>query len=137
VPLTRAAADSAVAREKYTGMWTVALAAKRLVEAGFAVTVTDSAINYPHLSVPGKYIRLGRGDLHAFFYPDTNNAKADVARLDSLTAAPPGVTIDWPSPPTMVRSLNLIVIFLSNSPSSSDRLANAILGGLMPPERKK
>ncbi len=131
--MSRATADSAVFREKYTGAWTTALVAQRLIEAGFAVTLTDSTINYPHLSVPGKYIHLGRGDVHAFFYPDTAKARMDAARLDSLTAAPPGVVVQWAKPVTLVRNLNLVVIFLSDSPVSSERLSDAILGGLMPP----
>jgi hypothetical protein len=135
--LSRAAADSAVKAERYTGLWTPALLAKRLVESGMAVTLTDSIFRYQHLSVEGKFIKLGRGDLYAFFYSDTLQAGLEVARLDSATAAPPGITVPWTMPPTLARSLNLIVIFLSDSPGSSERVSNAILGGLAPPEPNK
>jgi hypothetical protein len=121
---------------EYTGMWTAPLLAKRLTDQGMAVTITDSVIPYEHLSVPGQYFKLGRGDVHAFFYPDTLSASRDYGRLDRSTAAPPGAATSWPTSPTLVRSLNLIVIFLSNSPGHSERVANGILGGLAPPDRK-
>jgi hypothetical protein len=93
---------------------------------------SDSVVTYEHLSVPGVQYRTGRGDVRAFFYPDTLAAQLDYARLDTNTAAPPGVVAKWPAPVTVVRSLNLIAILLFNSPGHTERVANGILGGLPP-----
>jgi hypothetical protein len=99
------------------------------------VLPVDTAIQYAHLSVPGTHIRIGRGDVHAFFYADTLQPREDLARLDSSTGAPPGVEMRWPAHMTLVRSLNLVAILLIDSPGHTERVANGILGGLPPPER--
>ena len=101
------------------------------------VVTWDSVVRYEYLSVPGQHIRIGHGDVQAFIYPDSIQPKADVAKLDTATAAPPGKQVHWPAPVTLVRSLNLVAILLIDSPGHSERVANGILGGPPPPEHQK
>jgi hypothetical protein len=70
--------------------------------------------------------------LEVFIYPRTEEVKAEISKLDTLTAAPRGQKGAWEMPPTLVRSANLIAVFVTDSPQQAERLVLAITAG--PPQ---
>jgi hypothetical protein len=80
-------------------------------------------------SVRPAIYNLGRGRLEVFIYPDQSAANADVKRIDTVSAAPRGGTSPWPTPPTFVRSANLVAVFLTENPTQAERLTLALTAG--------
>jgi hypothetical protein len=76
---------------------------------------------------------VGSAKLEVFVYPDEKSLARDWAGLDSLTASPRGITTTWEAPPTLIRSANLAALFISDSPTKSDRLSLALTAGAPQP----
>jgi hypothetical protein len=77
---------------------------------------------------------LGRSRLEVFIYSSESSLAADVAKIDTLTAAPRGVKNPWPFfSPTFVRSANLAAVFLTDNPTQAERLTLALTAGAPQP----
>ena len=77
---------------------------------------------------------LGRSRLEVFIYPSESTLAADLAKIDTLTAAPRGVKNPWPFfSPTFVRSANLVAVFLTDNPTQAERLTLALTAGAPQP----
>jgi len=73
---------------------------------------------------------LGRSRLEVFIYPDESALAGDVARIDTVSAAPRGTPTPWPSfSPTFVRSGNLAAVFLTDNATQAERLTLALTAG--------
>ncbi|HEX6574429.1 MAG TPA: hypothetical protein VF042_05610 [Gemmatimonadaceae bacterium] len=117
---------------EHTGQWEACSLERRLKQSGFVVKRLDDAVERNGFSVKPVAYALGSSRLEAFFYKNEAAAAKDIAGLDTLTATPAGTPSQWPSTPTVVRSANLIAVYLGQSPRQSERFALAITAG--PPQ---
>jgi hypothetical protein len=116
-----------------TGKWARCSVEKRLEQSGFVLrkVVVPGPKRAGFSVTPTTYL-LGSAKLEVFLYPDEVSLARDWGRLDTLTASPRGTTPAWEAPPTLIRSANLAALFISDSPTKSDRLALALTAG--PPQ---
>jgi hypothetical protein len=121
-----------------TGQWALCNLEKRLEQSGFVVKrVSGEAPRRAGFSVAPAVYTLGRGRLEAFVYPDEAALAKDMASMDTLTASPRGKPGSWEMPPTLVRSVNLAAVFLTDSPVQAERLTLAITAGAPQPNSSR
>lgn len=132
---TAAAASASSAKCPMSGEWRLCSVLDRLDRAGLAPQPGTDTVRRSFFSVPGQRIRIGRGTLEVYVYPDHDAMARDVRRLDSASASPPGEHVDWPTPPTLITSNNLAAVLLSSNERAIERVRDAITAGLPPAER--
>ena len=78
---------------------------------------------------------LGRTRLEVFIYPSESAVSADVAKIDTVFAAPRGAPNPWGMGvfPTFVRSGNLAAVFMTDNPTQAERLILALTAGAPQP----
>ncbi len=113
-----------------TGKWALCSVEMRLGQAGFVVRRVNDAPHRAGFNVaPAAYI-LGRSRLEVFIYPDESALAGDLARIDTVSAAPRGTPNPWPAfTPTFVRSGNLAAVFLTDNATQAERLTLALTAG--------
>jgi hypothetical protein len=118
-----------------TGQWAVCSVERRLMQSGFVLRrVNGPAPRRAGFSVLPVAYTLGRSRLEVFIYPSESALAADVAKIDTATAAPRGVKNPWPFfSPTFVRSVNLAAVFLTDNPTQAERLTLALTAGAPQP----
>jgi hypothetical protein len=118
-----------------TGKWALCSVENRLVQSGFVVRRVNG--ERPHragFSVTPAVYTLGRSRLEVFIYPNDSAAAADVAKMDTVSAAPRGAKNPWPFfSPTFVRTANLVAVFLTDNPTQAERLTLALTAGAPQP----
>jgi hypothetical protein len=118
-----------------TGMWALCSVENRLVQSGFVVRRVNGEV--PHragFSVIPTVYTLGRSRLEVFIYPSESALAADVAKMDTISAAPRGAKNPWPFfSPTFVRSANLAAVFLTDNATQAERLTLALTAGAPQP----
>jgi hypothetical protein len=113
-----------------TGLWAVCSVEKRLEQSGFVVKpVGGIASRRAGFSVAPNVYRLGRSRLEVFIYPNEAALSADVAKMDTASAAPRGAVNPWGMPPTFVRSGNLAAVLLTDNATQAERLTLALTAG--------
>lgn len=113
-----------------TGKWARCSVEKRLEQSGFVVRpVPGDAPRRAGFSVAPLVYRLGKSTLEVFIYPDEASLSRDIAKLDTVTAAPRGSAGNWSAVPTFVRSGNLAAVFLSDNATQAERLTLALTAG--------
>jgi hypothetical protein len=118
-----------------TGQWALCSVERRLVQSGFVIRRVEGAPpRRAGFSVLPAVYTLGRSRLEVFIYPSEATLAADVAKIDTLSAAPRGAKNPWPFfSPTFVRSANLAAVFLTDNPTQAERLTLAITAGAPQP----
>jgi hypothetical protein len=117
-----------------TGRWATCSVETRLGQSGFVVRrVSGEARARPGFSVPPAIYTLGRTRLEVFIYPSESAVAADVAKLDTVFAAPRGARNPWLMVPTFVRNGNLAAVFLTDNPTQAERLTLALTAGAPQP----
>jgi hypothetical protein len=118
-----------------TGRWALCSVERRLTQSGFVVRRVDGAPpRRAGFSVLPAVYTLGRSRLEVFIYPSEATLAADVAKIDTVSAAPPGAKNPWPFfSPTFVRSANLAAVFLTDNPTQAERLTLALTAGAPQP----
>lgn len=118
-----------------TGKWALCSVEKRLGQAGFVVKrVGGEAPHRAGFSVVPAVYMLGRSRLEVFIYPTESAVSADVAGIDTLSAAPRGAPNPWSFfSPTFVRSANLAAVFLTDNATQAERLTLALTAGAPQP----
>ena len=131
----KAGASSAAPVCPRTGQWALCSVERRLVQSGFVIRRVEGAPpRRAGFSVLPAVYTLGRSRLEVFIYPSEATLAADVAKIDTLSAAPRGVKNPWPFfSPTFVRSANLAAVFLTDNPTQAERLTLAITAGAPQP----
>jgi hypothetical protein len=125
-----AASSAAPSTCPRTGLWATCSVETRLGQSGFVVRrVTEAAPRRPGFSVPPVAYNLGRTRLEVFIYPSELALAADMARIDTVIAAPRGARNPWMMIPTFVRSANLAAVFLTDNPTQAERLSLALTAG--------
>ncbi|HEX9083600.1 MAG TPA: hypothetical protein VF836_02590 [Gemmatimonadaceae bacterium] len=118
-----------------TGKWALCSVESRLAQSGFVVRRVNG--DPPHragFSVTPVVYTLGRSRLEVFIYPSESALAADVAKMDTATAAPRGAKNPWPFfSPTFVRSANLAAVFLTDNATQAERLTLALTAGAPQP----
>jgi hypothetical protein len=71
--------------------------------------------------------------LEVFIYPNESALAADLAKIDTVSAAPRGAPNQWSMPPTFVRSGNLAAVFLTDNAAQAERLTLALTAGAPQP----
>lgn len=113
------------------GEWRTCSIKKRLERAGLVPIERPEPAREPFLSVPGTAFSLGKyAELRVYVYPDRAARERESSKLDSLTASPRGTTVDWPAPPTLFTSNNVLAILLSQNEHLIERVELAITAGL-------
>lgn len=117
-----------------TGEWALCSVETRLGQSGFVVRrVSGDAPRRAGFSVAPSVYTLGRTRLEVFIYPSESALAADMARIDTVIAAPRGSRNPWLMIPTFVRSGNLAAIFLTDNPTQAERFTLAITAGAPQP----
>lgn len=117
-----------------TGLWALCSVEKRLVQSGFVVKrMNGDTPRREGFSVAPTVYTLGHSRLEVFIYPDEATLAREVARIDTVTAAPRGARSPWNTPPEFVRSANLAAVFLTDSPQQAERLMLALTAGAPQP----
>ncbi len=118
-----------------TGKWALCSVENRLVQSGFVVRrVNGEAPHRAGFSVAPAVYTLGRSRLEVFIYPSESTLAADVAKMDTISAAPRGAKNPWPFfSPTFVHSGNLAAVFLTDNASQAERLTLALTAGAPQP----
>ena len=130
---TRAGSRS-TAKCPRTGLWATCSVETRLGQAGFVVRrVTEAAPRRAGFSVAPVAYNLGRTRLEVFIYPSESALAADMARIDTVTAAPRGGRNPWLMIPTFVHTANLAAVFLTDNPTQAERLTLALTAGAPQP----
>jgi hypothetical protein len=135
VPPTRTPIGTKAPTCPRTGQWAICSVERRLTQSGFVVRhVSGEAPRRAGFSVKPAAYTLGRSRLEVFIYPSESELAADVAKIDTATAAPRGVQNPWPYfSPTFVRSGNLAAVFLTDNGTQAERLTNALAAGAPQP----
>lgn len=134
VPSGTAAGSRSTAKCPRTGLWETCSVETRLGQAGFVVRrVTEGAPRRAGFSVAPVAYNLGRTRLEVFIYPSESALAADIARIDTVIAAPRGARNPWLMIPTFVRSANLAAVFLTDNPTHAERLTLALTAGAPQP----
>ena len=117
-----------------TGKWALCSVETRLIQSGFVVRrITGEAPRRAGFSVPPVAYTLGRTRLEVFIYPNESALAADVAKIDTVVAAPRGARNPWLMIPTFVRSGNLAAVFLTDNPTQAERFTLALTAGAPQP----
>ena len=118
-----------------TGKWALCSVENRLVQSGFVVRrVNGEAPHRAGFSVAPAVYTLGRSRLEVFIYPSEATLAADVAKMDTISAAPRGAKNPWPFfSPTFVHSGNLAAVFLTDNATQAERLTLALTAGAPQP----
>jgi hypothetical protein len=116
-----------------TGLWAACSVERRLEQAGFVVRKAATPPRRPGFSVAPIAYTLGRAKLEVFVYPDAKSLQQDWSQLDTLTGSPRGKTPLWELPPSVVRSVNLAAVYLTDSPVQAERLSLALTAGAPQP----
>ncbi len=118
-----------------TGKWALCSVENRLVQSGFVVRrVNGEAPHRAGFSVAPVVYTLGRSRLEVFIYPSESTLAADVAKMDTISAAPRGAKNPWPFfSPTFVHSGNLAAVFLTDNATQAERLTLALTAGAPQP----
>jgi hypothetical protein len=118
-----------------TGKWALCSVESRLAQSGFVVKrVNGDPPRRAGFSVMPAVYTLGRSRLEVFIYPSESALAADVAKIDTVTAAPRGGPNPWPFfSPTFVRSANLAAVFLTDNATQAERLTLALTAGAPQP----
>lgn len=131
---TSSASTSSASPCPRTGMWAPCSVETRLVQSGFVVRrVRGETPRRAGFSVPAIVYTLGRTRLEVFLYPSESALAADIARIDTVIAAPRGARNPWLMIPTFVRSANLAAVFLTDNPTQAERLTLALTAGAPQP----
>jgi hypothetical protein len=134
-PATKAGASPAAPACPRTGRWALCSVERRLIQSGFVIRRVDGAPpRRAGFSVLPAVYTLGRSRLEVFIYPSESSLAADVAKIDTASAAPRGAKNPWPFfSPTFVRSANLAAVFLTDNPTQAERLTLALTAGAPQP----
>jgi len=125
-----ASAPTSAGKCPHSGLWSLCGVRERLDHAGLVpLPPADSVVRRAFFATPGVRYALGPAELEVFVYPDAAAAARDVAALDTVTVAPRGQRADWPSPPTFIRSANLIAILLTPNERQIERVQLALTAG--------
>jgi hypothetical protein len=117
-----------------TGRWALCSVEKRLEQSGFVVRrANGEAPRRAGFTVRPVVYTLGRSRLVVFIYPSEAAASADVAKIDTVSAAPSDAPNQWETAPTFVRSGNLVAVFLTDNPTQAERLTLALTAGAPQP----
>jgi hypothetical protein len=115
-------------------MWALCSVETRLVQSGFVVRrVKGEPQRRAGFSVPPVVYTLGRTNLEVFIYPNEAALAADMAKIDTVIAAPRGTRNPWLMIPTFVRSANLAAVFLTDNPTQAERFTLALTAGAPQP----
>ncbi len=114
------------------GLWNVANLEKRLDLQGMAPRKLPAPVRHPFLSVDGSAYQVGNAELQVFIYDDAAGVERDLARLDTITVAPRGEQVKWPTKPTLIRNNNLAAIFLGQNALQIERVQRALMAGQPP-----
>lgn len=105
---------------------------ERLDAAGLVPRDSGDSVRPAFMAVSGARVLLGRAELVTFLYPSAEAMRADVARLDSLSAGPRGAAPFWPGPPTLITSDNLAAVLTGGDDHKVERVTLALTAG--PPQ---
>ena len=117
---------------EHTGLWSACSLERRLKQSGFVVRKLDEKPARAGFSIEPVVYSLGSSRLEVFIYPDEKALAKDMQSLDTLAVAPKGSTASWASPPTLIRSVNLAAVLLTQNQRQAERVVLAITAG--PPQ---
>jgi len=118
-----------------TGKWALCSVESRLAQSGFVVRrVNGDPPRRAGFSVIPAVYTLGGSRPAVFIYSSESALAADVAKIDTVSAAPRGAPNPWPFfSPTFVRSANLAAVFLTDNATQAERLTLALTAGAPQP----
>ena len=133
-PSVAPAPDKTASPCPHTGRWAICNVEQRLRQAGFvARRASGQSPKRPGFSVTPVAYSLGRSRLEVFIYGDEAALARDMAKIDTVLVAPPGVATLWQGMPLLIRSGNLAAVFVGDNPRQAERLTLALTAGAPQP----
>jgi hypothetical protein len=113
-----------------TGLWSRCAILERLDRSGLAPQLDSSATaTEPPLQARGFVVRVGRGELEVYLYPDVAARERDQARLDRARYADYTAPLTMDRQPTLIASGNALAILMSLNTHLRERVGDAITAG--------
>lgn len=134
---TTAVASSADAKPSCpaTGSWSECAIIQRLERSGLIPILDSAGATESPLSTKGLLVRLGRGELEVYLYPDVATREREQARLDSARYLAYTAAVGMEAQPTLISSANALLILHSRNDHQRERIGDAITAG--PPGRPR
>lgn len=105
----------------HTGKWAVCSVERRLRQSGFVMKPVETDTSSTQgLSVKPLVYTIGRARVQIFIYDDEAALAKDIARVDTTRV-------------NLIRSGNLVAIYLGDNPQQAERLSLAITAGAPQP----
>ena len=117
-----------------TGVWSACAIMERLERSGLVPRLDSAGADEPPLVGKGLLIRLGRGDLEVYLYPDVASRERAQATLDRARYLEYGAASGIDQQATLIASANALVILHSRNDHQRERVGDAITAG--PPNRQ-
>ena len=113
-----------------TGLWSRCAIIERLDRSGLAPQVdsVNPATEAP-LTATGFLVRVGRGEIEVYLYPDAAARERDQAKLDSTKYIGYTAAVGMENRPTLIVSGNALAILHSRSDHQRERVGDAITAG--------
>lgn len=118
-----------------TGLWSECAIVERLERSGLAPRRDSGGATEPPLTAPGLRVRLGRGELEIYLYPDVASREREQATLDRSSYLEYTSPVSMAAQPTLIPSANALVILHSRNDHQRERVGDAITAG--PPNRPR
>lgn len=113
-----------------TGQWERCSLLERLDRSGLAPVVDSTATaTEPPMTHTGFVVRVGRGELEVYLYPDAAAAQRDLARLDRSKYVEYAAPLTMENQPTLIVSANAVVVLHSRNDHQRERVGDAITAG--------
>jgi hypothetical protein len=117
---------------EHNGLWAACSVERRLKQSGFVVKKVDEEPQRAGFTIKPVVYSIGKSRLEVFIYDDEQSLARDLQGFDTVAVAPTGTTPTWPSKPTLIRSVNLAAVLLSENSRQAERVILAITAG--PPQ---
>ena len=113
-----------------TGLWSRCALIERLDRSGLAPQVDSvNPAREPPLTATGFLVRVGRGELEVYLYPDVASRERDQAKLDTTKYIAYTTAVAMESRPTLIVSGNALAVLHSRSDHQRERVGDAITAG--------
>lgn len=113
-----------------TGLWSRCAIIERLDRAGLAPQVDSvNPATEPPLTATGFVVRVGRGELEVYLYPNAAAREREQARLDTTKFIAYTTTVTMERQRTLIGSGNALVILATLNSHLRERVGDAITAG--------
>ena len=112
-----------------TGLWSRCALVERLERSGLVPIVDSTPVTEPPLAAEGILVRVGRGELEVYLYPDASARERDAAKLDRTRYVEYNAPVTMEQQATLIMAGNAIAVLHSRNDQLRERVGDAITAG--------